>query len=234
MKKLTTILMIMTSHNQMINTTDLTGLWLSEFTEPYYEFIDAGYQVFFATPKGGEPPLDPKSLTPQSLTETDHRFQKDQSAMEQFKSTVKLEDIDLEKFDAVFYPGGHGPIWDLAQDANSGKIILNALSSDKPVAAVCHGPAALIKAAELNPDVVKGKKITGFSTNEEKLAQRENNVPYDLETKLKELGADYHKGLIPFTPHVETDGILITGQNPASAKKTAQKLIEMINDKNKQ
>lgn len=231
MKEIITILMIMTSHDQMINTTDRTGVWLSEFTEPYYEFIDAGYKVVFASPKGGEPPLDPKSIAPESLTETDHRFYKDETTMEKFRNTLKLEKIDLTKFDAVFYPGGHGPIWDLAQDAHSGKIIATALSQQKPVAAVCHGPAALIKAAEIDSEILKGKKVTGFSTTEEQLAQRENNVPYDLETKLKELGADYRKAEKPFTPFVLQDGLLITGQNPASAKAAAQKLIETLKER---
>ena len=231
MKEMITILMIMTSHDQMINTDEKTGLWLSEFTEPYYEFVDAGYEVTFATPKGGEPPVDPKSLTPEALTKTDERFRGDKTAMDKFKNTVVLENINVNDFDAVFYPGGHGPIWDLSQDAHSGKIIVDALSKDKRVAAVCHGPAALIKAAELNPDILKSKKITGFSTLEEKLAQRENNVPYDLETKLKELGADYQKADKPFVPYVQQDGMLITGQNPASAKHAAQKLIEVLSAK---
>jgi putative intracellular protease/amidase len=222
------ILMILTSHKEMENTDHKTGVWLGEFTDPYYELIDEGYEVVLASPKGGEPPVDPMSKLTENITASNRRFQDDQAAQQKFKNTMKLEEVNTAEFDAVFYPGGHGPLWDLATNETSGKIILDFLSANKPVAAVCHGPAALIKAAELKPGLLSGKKITGFTNTEETLALRIDNVPYKLETRLKELGADFHSALVPYTSHIERDGLLITGQNPLSAGPTAKALIKAL------
>jgi putative intracellular protease/amidase len=222
------ILMILTSHEEMENTDSKTGVWLGEFTDPYYEFIDAGYEVTLASPKGGRPPVDPMSTVTENITAANRRFQDDTVAQQKFNNTFRLEDVRTGEFDALFYPGGHGPIWDLAGSTTSAEIILDYLGAGKPVAAVCHGPAALIKVAELQPGFLQGKRITGFTNTEEALAFRSDNVPYKLETRLKELGARFHSAIVPFTSHVERDGLLITGQNPLSAGPTAKALIEFL------
>lgn len=222
------ILMVLTSHQQMLNTDSTTGLWIGEFTDPYYEFRDKNYTVVLASPKGGSPPIDPMSKLTENITASNRRFKDDDFAKHALKHTVEIDGVSASDFDAVFYPGGHGPMFDLASNDASGRLIVDFISQNKPVAAVCHGPAALIKAAELQPSILKGKQVTGFSNAEEKLVFRSNNIPYTLEDKLKALGADYHKALIPFTSHVETDGLLITGQNPASAGPTAKALIAML------
>lgn len=220
--------MLLTSHEEMENTDSKTGLWIGEFTDPYYEFIDQGYEVTLVSPKGGKPPIDPLSKTTENITASNRRFQEDKVAQQKLDNTLRLEEVNAASFDAVFIPGGHGPIWDLATNATSGRIILDFLASNKPVAAVCHGPAALIKAAELQPGLLKGKKLTGFSNVEEALTFRSDNIPYKLETRLKELGADFHAALIPYASHVEEDGLLITGQNPLSAGPTAKALIKAL------
>ena len=221
------ILFIVTSHKELVNTDSTTGLWIGEFTDPYYEFIDAGHQVTIASPMGGKPPIDPMSQLTENITSSNRRFQDDTIAQNSLNTTVRLDGLSATNFDAVFFPGGHGPIFDLASNEKSGKLILEFLASGKPVASVCHGPAALIKAAEMDPSILKGRKVTGFSNAEEKLALRSNNIPYTLEDRLKELGADYHTATIPFTSHVEKDGLLITGQNPLSAGPTAKALLEL-------
>jgi len=221
------ILFIVTSHKELVNTDSTTGLWIGEFTDPYYEFIDAGHQVTIASPMGGKPPIDPMSQLTENITSSNRRFQEDTIAQNSLNTTVRLDGLSATNFDAVFFPGGHGPIFDLASNEKSGKLILEFLASGKPVASVCHGPAALIKAAEMDPSILKDRKVTGFSNAEEKLALRSNNIPYTLEDRLKELGADYHTATIPFTSHVEKDGLLITGQNPLSAGPTAKALLEL-------
>jgi putative intracellular protease/amidase len=222
------ILMILISHSEMINTDRKTGLWIGEFTDPYYEFLDKGYEVALVSPKGGEPPIDPLSAATENITASNRRFQNDEAAQQKFKNTQKLETVTVAEFDAVFIPGGHGPIWDLATNETSGRIILDFLAQNKYVASVCHGPAALIKAAELQPGLLDGKRLTGFSNTEEAMAFLGDNVPYKLEDRLKELGADYHTGLIPYMSHTEKDGLFITGQNPLSAGPTAKALIEAL------
>ena len=220
--------MILTSHKDMENTTSKTGVWLGEFTDPYYEFIDKGFDIVLASPKGGEPPIDPMSKMTEHITGANRRFQNDNAAQQKFKNTKTLEEINVSEFDALFIPGGHGPIWDLATNATSAKIILDFLSANKPVGAVCHGPAALIKAAELRPGLLNGKRVTGFTNTEEAMSMRSDNVPYKLETRLRELGADFHSALVPFTSNVEKDGLLITGQNPLSAGPTARAVIKQL------
>lgn len=222
------ILMILTSHELLENTDSKTGLRIGEFTDPYYEFLDNGYQVTLGSPMGGMPPIDPMSELTENITASNRRFQTDEVAKKTLANTERLDDIDGNNFDALFYPGGHGPMFDLASNLKSGELIADFLNSNKPVAAVCHGPAALIKAAELDPLILKGRKVTGFSNAEEKLAMRYANIPYHLEDRLKDLEADYSKGIIPFLSHVEVDGLLITGQNPLSAGPTAQKLLQIL------
>ena len=223
--------MVVTSHKELLNTDSTTGLWIGEFTDPYYEFKDQNYTVVIASPQGGHPPIDPMSKLTEHVTGSNRRFMDDDFAKHALKHTLKLDEVVAADFDAVFYPGGHGPMFDLASSAASAKLIVEFLSQNKPVAAVCHGPAALLKAAELEPSILKGKKVTGFSNAEEKLVLRSNTIPYTLENKLKELGGEYHKALLPFSSHVETDGLLITGQNPLSAGPTAEALIAMLETK---
>ncbi|MGN8055205.1 type 1 glutamine amidotransferase domain-containing protein [Pedobacter sp. 22163] len=222
------ILMVLTSHSSMENTESKTGVWLGEFTDPYYEFIDAGYTVTLASPKGGRPPVDPMSELTEHLTASNRRFQDDEQAKADFSQTTVLDQIRHTDFDAVFYPGGHGPIWDLAVDNNSGLLILDFLDAGKPVAAVCHGPAALLSAERQRPGLLKGKVLSAFSNAEETLVGRSGNVPYELQTRLKELGAEVKTALLPFLSHVETDGLFITGQNPLSAGPTAKALIDLL------
>lgn len=225
------ILMIITSEEKLLNTDATTGLWIGEFTDPYYIFIDHGYSITLASPLGGQPPIDPMSELTEHITASNRRFLKDEEAKKALATTKRLDEVNGEDFDGLFYPGGHGPLFDLASNEISGTLIADFLNSNKPVAAVCHGPAALIKAAQLDPLILKGKKVTGFSNAEEKLAFRYNNIPYTLEDCLVGLGAEYSKNLIPFLAHTEQDGNLITGQNPLSAAPTAQLLIDKLKEK---
>lgn len=220
------ILLILTSHEALLNTKSKTGLWIGEFTDPYYQFIDAGCEVTLASPKGGMPPIDEMSQLTKNITQSNKRFTKDSIAQMALDTTLKLKSVAASDFDAVFYPGGHGPMFDLATNELSGKLILDFIESGKPVAAVCHGPAALLKAAELNPSILESKTVTGFSNTEEKLALRSNNIPYKLEDRLKKFGANYKTAAVPFIAHVEIDGLLITGQNPLSARPTAKALLD--------
>jgi len=220
--------MVLTSHSAMENTDSKTGVWLGEFTDPYYEFIDAGYTVTLASPRGGRPPVDAMSELTENITGSNRRFQDDETAKAAFSHTTPLNQVNHDDYDAVFYPGGHGPIWDLAVDNNSGILILDFLDAGKPVAAVCHGPAALISADRQRPGFLKGKTISAFSNTEETMVGRSGNVPYMLQSKLEELGAEVKIAMVPFLSHVETDGLLITGQNPLSAGPTAKELIDFL------
>lgn len=222
--------MVLTSHSEMENTDSKTGVWLGEFTDPYYEFIDAGYTVTLSSPKGGRPPVDPMSELTENISASNRRFQDDELAKSAFSHTSPLNQINHSDYDAVFYPGGHGPIWDLAKDNNSGILIHDFLDAGKPVAAVCHGPAALISAEKQRPGFLKGKILSAFSNTEESMVGRSGNVPYLLQSKLEELGVELKTALLPFLAHVETDGLLITGQNPLSAGPTAKALIELLEE----
>lgn len=222
------ILMILTSHQSLENTDKTTGVWLGEFTDPYYEFIDKGYEVTLASPQGGRPPLDPKSELTENITSSNRRFKDDDIAQQRFNTTLTLSEVQADSFDALFYPGGHGPMWDLAKNDISARLILDFYKQNKPIAAVCHGPAALLRAAEMNPEILKGRKVTAFSNKEEKLVGLYDNIPFSLQDKLQELGADYDASFIPFTSKVIADGLIITGENPASAGPTAEKLIEVL------
>lgn len=222
------IAMILTSHDELGNTGHKTGFWLEEFAAPYYTFLDAGADVTLASPKGGQPPLDPKSDDPSAQTDATKRFKADAAAQQALASTVTLDTIKAEDFDAVFYPGGHGPLWDLAEDKKSIAFIEAMYNAGKPVAAVCHAPGVLrhVKAANGEP-LVKGKSVAGFTNTEEEAVQLTNVVPFLVEDMLKENGGEYSKGA-DWQPYVVSAGNLITGQNPASSEKAAEELLAML------
>ena len=222
------ILMVLTSHDKLGDTSDKTGFWLEEFAAPYYVFKDAGVEITLASPLGGQPPLDPKSDAPASQTESTRRFKADPTAQAALASTLKLRELSAGNFDAVFYPGGHGPLWDLAEDASSIALIEAMLVAGKPVAAVCHAPGVLChpKAPDGNP-AVKGKAVTGFTNTEEQAVGLTQVVPFLVEDMLKKNGGHYSK-VADWQPHVVTDGLLITGQNPASSKPAAKALLAKL------
>ena len=222
------ILMILTSHKEMEGQAKDTGVWLGEFTDPYYEFIDKGYVVTLASVKGGEPPVDSRSRLTENITPSNRRFEKDAEAKRQFKFTIPLANVDANDFEGIFYPGGHGPMWDLANDQANANLLIQFFEQEKPIGAVCHGPAALLKAAESKPEILKGRKVTAYTNVEEKAVALYDHIPFRLEDRLKELGADFHSATVPFTSNVEVDGLLITGQNPASAAPAAKKFIEHL------
>ncbi len=222
------VLMVLTSHDKLGNTGEKTGFWLEEFAAPYYVFKDAGAEISLASPLGGQPPLDPKSDTPDFQTEFTHRFKADTTAQSVLASTLKLTDISADNFDAVFYPGGHGPLWDLAEDATSIALIEAMLEAGKLVAAVCHAPGVLRHSKD--PDgtsVVQGKTVTGFANTEEEAVGLTTIVPFLVEDMLKENGGKYSKAK-DWHPHVVTDGLLITGQNPASSEPAAKALLARL------
>lgn len=222
------ILMILTSHDELGDTGKKTGFWLEEFAAPYYVLKDAGHTITLASPAGGQPPLDPKSDAPENQTEATRRFAEDTEANAQLASTKPLSEIDPAMFDALFVPGGHGPMWDLAEDGRTRVIIETLLRNGKPVAAVCHGPAVLRHTtAEGGAPLVEGKKVTGFTNEEEEAVGLTEVVPFLLEDMLREAGGDYSKAE-PFTPHVVVDGLLITGQNPPSSEPAAEALLEAL------
>ncbi|WP_037324583.1 type 1 glutamine amidotransferase domain-containing protein [Salinimicrobium terrae] len=222
------ILVILTSHSELINTDSKTGVWLGEFTDPYYEFIDKGYDVILASPKGGKPPVDPRSQLTENITSSNRRFKKDEKAQKDFEFTQQLSGVKADDFDAVFFPGGHGPMGDLATDEDTSRLVLEFYRDKKPIAAVCHGPAALLSAATEEPRLLQGIDVTAFSNNEEKMVGLRDKIPFSLEDRLKSLGANYNSATIPFTSNVKVSGNLITGQNPASAEKTARELIKLL------
>jgi putative intracellular protease/amidase len=222
------ILMLLTSHDQLGDTGRKTGFWLEEFAAPYYVFRDASADVTLASPEGGQPPLDPKSAEPDFRTEATKRFDADDEAQAALANTVKLSDVQAADYDALFYPGGHGPLWDLAEDRRSIALIESMYAAGKPVAAVCHAPAVL-KGAELadGSALVEGKSLTGFSNSEEAAVQLTDIVPFLLEDMLKARGANYSKA-DDWHSYAVTDGNLITGQNPASSERVAQLVLEKL------
>jgi len=222
------ILMVLTSHSELGNTGEKTGFWLEEFAAPYYVFKDAGADVTLASPKGGQPPLDPKSDEPDSQTESTLRFKNDAAAQTALASTVQLSAVAAEHYDAVFYPGGHGPLWDLAEDSKSIQLIETMHAAGKPVAAVCHAPGVLrhAKNADGSP-LVQGKEVTGFTNSEEAAAQLSDVVPFLVEDELVKNGGKYSKAA-DWHPHVVVDGNLITGQNPASSAPAAEALLHQF------
>ncbi|WP_180074384.1 type 1 glutamine amidotransferase domain-containing protein [Acinetobacter sp. YH12116] len=220
------ILIVLTSHDRLGDTGKQTGFWLEELAAPYYAFVDAGAEVTLASPKGGQPPLDPKSNEPDAQTKATERFKADTAAMQDLAQTRKLSEVSIADFDAVFYPGGHGPLWDLAEDPDSISLIEQTLQANKPVALVCHAPGVLrhVKAQDGQP-LVKGKTVTGFSNTEEDAVGLTNVVPFLVEDMLKEHGGQYSK-TEDWQVHVQQDGLLITGQNPASSEATAEALLK--------
>ena len=222
------ILMVLTSHDRLADTGKKTGFWLEEFAAPYYAFLDAGVNVTLASPAGGQPPLDPSSDTEDTQTKDTKRFKEDSEAQKHLANTKKLVDMKAEDFDSVFYPGGHGPLWDLAVDKNSIHLIETFVEQDKPVAFVCHSPAALKNVKIDGEYLVKGKTVTGFSNSEEEGVGLADVVPFLLEDALKANGGDYKKGE-DWQSYVVEDGLLITGQNPASSEDTAKHLLNKLN-----
>ena len=224
------ILMVLTSHADLGNTGEKTGFWVEEFAAPYYVFVDAGIDVTLASPAGGQPPVDPKSELDDFQTAATERFNTDVNAQQQLANTQVLNELDADDFDGVFYPGGHGPLWDLTDDKDSIGLIEAFLGSGKPVATVCHASAVLLNAVDKQDvSVVKGKAVTGFSNTEEEAVQLTDIVPFLLEDELKQKGAEYQK-VSDWNSFVVQDGLLITGQNPASSESAAEKLLNLLQD----
>lgn len=222
------VLIVLTSHDTLGDTGRKTGFWLEELAAPYYVFEDAGYEITLASPKGGQPPLDPKSAEPDSQTDATRRFDADAKAKDALANTVKLAEVAEEDFDTIFYPGGHGPLWDLAESKESIGLIESFIAADKPVALVCHAPGVLrhVTTGEGRP-LVEGRKVTGFTNSEEAAVGLTDVVPFLVEDELKAKGGTYSNGP-DWGSHVVQDGLLITGQNPASSTAAAERLIEAL------
>lgn len=222
------ILMVLTSHDTLGNTGRKTGFWLEELAAPYYAFLDAGAEIVLASPNGGQPPLDPKSNEPSFQTELTRRFEADAEANAKLAATVRLDSVTQADFDAVFYPGGHGPLWDLAEDVHSIQLIEAFLAAGKPAALVCHAPGVLrhVKKPDGTP-LVEGKKVTGFTNSEEEAVGLTDVVPFLVEDELKAKGGQYSKG-DDWGSYVVSDGLLITGQNPASSAEAAAVLVKHL------
>jgi putative intracellular protease/amidase len=222
------LLMVLTSHDRLGDTGRKTGFWLEELAAPYYAFKDAGAEIVLASPKGGQPPLDPKSNEPDFQTDATRRFEADAEAKAALAATQPLSAIRPEAFDAVFYPGGHGPLWDLAEDPQSIRLIEATLAANKPVALVCHAPGVLrrVTAADGRP-LVQGKNVTGFANSEEAAVGLTDIVPFLVEDELKRNGGNYSKAS-DWQPYVVSDGLLITGQNPASSESAARVLLDRL------
>jgi putative intracellular protease/amidase len=221
------ILMVLTSHDQLGNTGLKTGIWLEEFAAPYFVFRDAGVELTLASPKGGQPPIDPKSDVPENQTPAQIRYKKDATAQKAFASTVKLAGMKSAEFDTVFYPGGHGPMWDLAESPDSIALLESFYNSGKPIALVCHSPGVLRHVMYQGEPLVKGKRVTGFTNGEEEEMKLTKVVPFLVEDELLRLGAIFEK-MRDWEPFSITDGRLITGQNPASSTSTAKALMNLL------
>jgi putative intracellular protease/amidase len=222
------VLMILTSHDKLGGTGRKTGFWLEEFAAPYYVLLDAGAEITLASPAGGQPPLDPQSDVPDAQTKATERFKNDDAAQRILGNTTKLADVDADGFDAVFFPGGHGPLWDLAENADSQRIIERFVTEDRPLAAVCHAPAIFrhTKAADGKP-LVSGRRVTGFTNTEEAGVGLTKIVPFLVEDMLKANGGLYEKGP-DWASCVVVDGKLVTGQNPASSEAAAKELLKLL------
>lgn len=221
------VLFVLTSHDELGNTGLKTGFWTEELAAPYYALSDKGVEITLASPKGGEPPIDPKSEDPSSQTDATRRMDNDEVLKDKLKNTHKLSEVKSEDFDAVFYPGGHGPLWDLAEDKVSQDLIVDFYSNDKPVAFVCHAPGVLKDVKIDGEYLVKGKNVTGFTNTEEEAVQLTEIVPSLVEDMLKQNGGSYSK-VEDWAPYAVVDGRLITGQNPASSEKVAEELLKLI------
>lgn len=222
------VLIVLTSHDELGGTGRKTGFWLEELAAPYYRFEEAGAEITLASPKGGQPPLDPVSDEPAFQTDQTRRFKADPQAAAALASTVRLSSLSAGDFDAVFYPGGHGPLWDLAEDADSVRLIEATLRAGKPVALVCHAPGVLRHAtSEDGTPLVRGRRVTGFTDSEEAAAELTEVVPFLVEDELRKLGGNFSKAA-DWAPHVVEDGLIITGQNPASSGPAADALITLL------
>ncbi|SDH37102.1 Putative intracellular protease/amidase [Paraburkholderia steynii] len=221
------ILLVLTSHNVLGDTGKPTGSWLEEFTAPYYAFTDAGAQVTVASPKGGHPPIDPRSDDPDNQTDTMQRFKKDPATQKVLANSVKLADVKAADYDTIFYAGGHGPMWDLTNDRNSIALIEDFYNAGKPVAAVCHGPCVFRQATYEGQPLVKGKRVTCFTNDEEEAVGLTKVMPFLVEDELKRLGGHFEK-VANWAVHTIVDGRLITGQNPASSGPTARELLKVL------
>lgn len=222
------ILMILTSHDKLGSTGEKTGFWLEEFAAPYYAFTDAGAEVTLASPRGGQPPIDPTSEREDNLTDSTERFRSDKNVQAHLANTVKLADVDADGFDAVFYPGGHGPLWDLARDAKSIDLVREFIESGRPVGAVCHAPAVLTEVKKSDGGyLVAGKRVTGFTNSEEEAVALTEVVPFLLETRLSQRSGRFQRAG-DWVSHVEVDGLLVTGQNPASSAPAAEALLGLL------
>lgn len=222
------ILFVLTSNDEMGSTGHKTGFWIEEFAAPYYKLTDAGYNVTLASPKGGQPPIDPNSDTEDAATEATKRFDKDEETQKVLANTKKLSEVNQEDFDAVFYPGGHGLLWDLVGDKTSDNLIESFYANNKPVSFVCHAPAILKNINDKNGDpIVKGKKVTGFTNGEEEAVELTDVVPFLIEDMLPEKGGNYSKK-DDWAPYALEDGLLITGQNPASSSLVADLLMKKL------
>jgi len=222
------VLMILTSHDKLADTGKKTGFWLEEFAAPYYVLLDAGAEITLASPAGGQPPLDPMSDVPDAQTKATGRFKKDKAAQSALGNTTKLAEIEADGFDAIFFPGGHGPLWDLAENADSQRMIETFVTEDRPLAAVCHAPAIFkhTKGADGKP-LVSGRRLTGFTNTEEEAVGLTKTVPFLVEDMLKANGGLYEKGP-DWRSYVVVDGKLITGQNPASSEVAAKELLKLL------
>ena len=222
------VLIVLTSHDQLGDTGRKTGFWLEELAAPYYVFKEAGYEITLASPNGGLPPLDPKSNEPDFQTDATRRFEADADANKALTNTVKLADVSVDDFDTLFYPGGHGPLWDLAESKDSSDLIESFIAANKPIALVCHAPGALrhVKTAEERP-LVEGKRVTGFTNSEEDAVGLTEVVPFLVEDELRAKGGIYSRGP-DWGSYVVKDGLLITGQNPASSTAAALRLVEEV------
>ncbi|KFF02536.1 type 1 glutamine amidotransferase domain-containing protein [Chryseobacterium luteum] len=221
------VLFVLTSHDKLGDTGLKTGFWTEELAAPYYALSDKGVEITLASPKGGQPPIDPKSEDPSSQTDATRRMDNDEVLKEKLNNTHKLSEVKSEDFDAVFYPGGHGPLWDLAEDEASQQLIVNFYTDGKPVAFVCHAPGVLKDVKIDGEYLVKGKNVTGFTNTEEDAVQLTDVVPFLVEDMLKKNGGSYSK-VEDWAPYAVVDGRLVTGQNPASSEKVADELLKMI------
>ena len=224
------ILIVLTSHDVLGTTGRKTGFWLEELAAPYYHFRDVGWDITLASPNGGRAPLDPKSNEPEFQTDQTRRFEADAHAEAQLDSTVQLDSASADEYDAVFYPGGHGPLWDLAEDGTSIKLIERAVTTGRPIALVCHAPGALRHAVTgSGTPLVASRQVTGFTNSEEETMGLTRVVPFLVEDELVAKGAIFSR-VRDFEPHVVVDGRLITGQNPASSGPAAKELISLVRD----
>ena len=222
------ILIVLTSHDELGATGKKTGFWLEEFAAPYYVLGDAGSELTLASPKGGQPPLDPKSDLPENQSDLTHRFRGDSNAQAELARTKRLADVSATDFDAVFYPGGHGPMWDMPDNPTSIALLEAFVSAGKPIGAVCHAPVALTNVRDASGGyLVNGKRVTGFSNEEEIAVQLDKVVPFLLEDRLKERGGIFRQGPV-WLPHIEVDGLVVTGQNPASSAPAAEALLKLL------